>query len=59
MQTSVETICPFCGQTFVLEIDPSISDQEVISDCEVCCHPLAIHLSLVDAEILSLDVRPG
>ena len=59
MQTSVEPICPFCGQSFVLEIDPSIPDQEIVSDCEICCRPLSIHLAMREAEILSLDVRPA
>lgn len=36
--------CPFCRQKFNIEIHlQDGEDQEFIWDCEVCCHPVAIH----------------
>ena len=36
--------CPFCGQTFELEIDISVPDQSFVTDCEICCRPMEIHV---------------
>ena len=36
--------CPYCGENIEVLIDCSLSEQEYIEDCEVCCRP--IHLSV-------------
>lgn len=39
-----KVICPFCREHFTMAIHQEEGeDQEFIYDCEVCCHPIAIH----------------
>jgi hypothetical protein len=38
--------CPYCGETIELLIDCSVSDQEYIEDCEVCCRPINLSVSV-------------
>ena len=39
---SYNASCPNCGEAIELLIDDSISDQEYIEDCQVCCRPIII-----------------
>ena len=34
--------CPYCGESIELLIDDSVSEQEYIEDCSVCCRPILI-----------------
>ena len=35
--------CPYCFERFLLEIFPEDGEsQDIIYDCEVCCHPIEI-----------------
>ena len=50
-QLSSEYIsCPYCGETIELLIDCSVSDQEYIEDCEVCCRPINLSVSVEQNE---------
>lgn len=40
--------CPYCGEMIELLIDDSVSEQEYIEDCSVCCRPIVVMQS-VDA----------
>ena len=48
--------CPFCGQTFELAVDATLSSQRFVTDCEVCCRPFEVIAECEGGEILSLDV---
>lgn len=44
--------CPHCGQSVSVLLDLSVSDQEYIEDCEVCCRPIEIRYAVgSDGEI--------
>ncbi len=43
--------CPYCGETIQVVIDCSISEQEYIEDCQVCCRPINIFVSIEDDSI--------
>ena len=32
--------CPYCGERIAVAIDCSVSDQDYIEDCQVCCRPI-------------------
>lgn len=49
LQDLVTSECPCCGETIQLLVDCSGGDQEYIEDCQVCCRPLQVVLS-VDAD---------
>ena len=57
MQVSESIQCPFCGQTFDLTIDTSVSSQRFTTDCEICCRPFEVVVEWEPGEILSLDVQ--
>ncbi len=40
--------CPYCGEQIELVIDCSFSEQEYIEDCEVCCRPINLIVTLED-----------
>ena len=42
-------VCPTCGETIVIPLDPSGgSEQRYVEDCPVCCHPNVIHVEFFD-----------
>lgn len=43
---SVEVNCPYCGQTIELAIDCSVEEQSYVEDCEVCCQPMTVSVSI-------------
>jgi hypothetical protein len=51
--------CPFCGQSFEIEVDTSVASQRFVTDCEICCRPMEVSVECAPGEILSLDVRPN
>jgi len=48
--------CPFCGQSFEIAVDTSVSGQRFTTDCEVCCRPMEVTVACEAGEILSIDV---
>ncbi|MEZ4704006.1 MAG: CPXCG motif-containing cysteine-rich protein [Bdellovibrionota bacterium] len=43
--------CPYCGESLVVEIDPSVSFQEYIEDCQVCCRPIVFHVQWSEEDV--------
>jgi len=41
--------CPYCGETIEVSIDCSVSEQDYIEDCQVCCRPINFSVT-VDPE---------
>ena len=39
-----EVSCPSCGEVIEVLIDPSLSEQNYIEDCQVCCRPIIFDL---------------
>ena len=51
MQDTVEVICPYCYQINQLFIDFSGGEhQRYIEDCQVCCQPMEVEVTLVEDE---------
>lgn len=38
--------CPYCGEPIELLIDDSIGDQRYIEDCQVCCRPITVTVTI-------------
>lgn len=38
--------CPACGEKIELLIDCSVARQEYVEDCEVCCRPMNVAVSV-------------
>lgn len=37
--------CPYCGESWVVEPEPSDGSVEYVEDCHVCCRPVLIRIS--------------
>jgi hypothetical protein len=42
----LEIECPWCWQTICLQLDCSAGNQSYSEDCEVCCRPMLLQLTL-------------
>ncbi|MEJ2129905.1 MAG: CPXCG motif-containing cysteine-rich protein [Woeseiaceae bacterium] len=40
--------CPCCGENITILVDDSLPDQQYIEDCQVCCRPIIMNVT-VDA----------
>ena len=49
--------CPHCWENQLKMIDPSISNQTFIEDCETCCNPLEFNIQVHENSIQSFDVN--
>ena len=38
--------CPYCGEHLEVFIDGSVPRQEYIEDCQVCCRPITLTVTL-------------
>jgi hypothetical protein len=43
---STTASCPYCGEMIEFLIEPLDSDQQYYEDCQVCCQPILIKLTL-------------
>lgn len=49
--------CPYCWETISVLVDPSISHQTYVEDCEVCCNPIEFELHSSGADLTSFEAR--
>lgn len=38
--------CPYCGETITVLIDDSVPEQSYVEDCQVCCRPIGLEVSV-------------
>lgn len=43
---TTEITCPYCGERIALLIDVSAGNQEYIEDCQVCCRPISLSVTV-------------
>jgi hypothetical protein len=49
LDTDAEVICPYCGETAVIGLDPGGgAAQEYVEDCSVCCRPWRVRVRYDD-----------
>lgn len=42
MNEEITACCPYCGEAFVVEPEPSDDPVEYVEDCHVCCKPILV-----------------
>lgn len=52
-------ICPSCWEETNVLVDLSAGDQTMIEDCQVCCNPMQLTLTVEDGELVSIDAEPA
>lgn len=45
---TVNVMCPYCGETIEIDVEPLAEAQTYIEDCTVCCRP--IQYEVIDGE---------
>jgi hypothetical protein len=48
--------CPYCWETFTLELDLSAGSAVYTEDCPVCCQPILVTLSVASDGDYLVDV---
>ncbi len=46
MLPSTQIDCPYCGESIDLLVDDSAGDQQYIEDCQVCCRPIVVTVTV-------------
>jgi len=49
--------CPYCWEPISMLVDTGIDDQEYVEDCEVCCNPIAIHVTTIGGRVTAFDAQ--
>ena len=57
LQETAEIECPYCGERVCLMIDCSIDSQDYIEDCQVCCSPMNIHVTVNEEGLPQVEVH--
>jgi DNA-directed RNA polymerase subunit RPC12/RpoP len=52
-----EIECPYCGERITLLVDCSVGSQEYIEDCQVCCRPINLYLTVDEDGPPQVEVR--
>jgi len=55
LMVPADIACPYCGETFALEIDTSQREQDLIEDCSICCRPIALTIRCRPGEIVEIS----
>lgn len=45
--------CPYCWEDISMLLDPSITIQTYVEDCEVCCNPIEVTAGFEANELIS------
>ncbi|HEY4144889.1 CPXCG motif-containing cysteine-rich protein [Pinirhizobacter sp.] len=57
MLTPVDVHCPYCGEPLELLVDASEDGQHYIEDCQVCCRPINVTVTVDGEGDIGVDVR--
>ena len=49
--------CPYCLAEISMLVDPSVSSQKYIEDCEVCCNPIKLNVEVESGEISAFEAK--
>lgn len=44
--TETPISCPYCGETISVLVDDSLPEQNYVEDCQVCCRPIVLDVSV-------------
>ncbi|MFX0558532.1 CPXCG motif-containing cysteine-rich protein [Maribacter sp. CXY002] len=47
--------CPYCWEEISMLMDPSVSKQSYIEDCEICCNPIEVTPQFEKRALVSFD----
>ena len=59
MQKEISVRCPFCAQNIEVLIDMSVTSQNYLEDCSVCCRPIQFEVTIQNGELEWVDLQKG
>lgn len=48
LEPFVDVACPYCGEVINVRLDLSAGSQSYVEDCQVCCQPIQMAVSVDD-----------
>jgi hypothetical protein len=48
-------ICPYCWEEISMLLDPDMSGEVYVEDCQVCCNPIEIRFEIRDEEVARFE----
>ncbi|MCH7398608.1 CPXCG motif-containing cysteine-rich protein [Belliella sp. DSM 107340] len=49
--------CPYCGAEISMLLDQSVTKQQYIEDCEVCCNPINVDFVVEEGELVYFEAN--
>ena len=59
MLESITIDCPYCGESFSTQVDVSAGSQNYVEDCQVCCQPFQVSVSVEEGELQDISLTAG
>ena len=47
--------CPYCWEQISMLLDPDMSGETYVEDCQVCCNPIEIEFNIVDDRVVKFQ----
>ena len=58
LENDYEFLCPHCGVGLSVRLDASGgTKQEFVQDCETCCRPIRISVTLEHGQVMEFDAE--
>lgn len=48
-------ICPYCWEQISMLLDPDMSGEVYVEDCQVCCNPIEVVFEIVDERVVKFE----
>jgi hypothetical protein len=48
LEPFVDVACPYCGELITTRLDLSAGSQSYVEDCQVCCQPMQMAVSVAE-----------
>lgn len=48
--------CPFCWEEISMLLDPSVSEQNYVEDCEICCNPIEVRVKFENQALTLFEI---
>ena len=49
--------CPYCGESISVLVDDSLPEQQYVEDCQVCCRPIVLHVTVDEESDVTVEAR--
>ena len=50
--------CPYCGEVISILVDDSLAQQSYVEDCQVCCRPIVLDVTIDGEGDAHVAARP-